>query len=143
MKLPNYIKINEQIATSGQPTNKQFKKIAKDGFEVVINLAMHNKGTLKEEDKIVSKNGMVYIHLPITWKDPEKDRLKLFLKLLETFEKENKKILVHCIMNYRASVFIHLYKKFVWKEKNPKFIAPKEYKPNKIWRRFLKLDLRD
>ncbi|HHD80385.1 MAG TPA: hypothetical protein ENK99_02065 [Campylobacterales bacterium] len=143
MKLPNYIKINEQIATSGQPTNKQFKKIAKDGFEVVINLAMHNKGALKEEDKIVSKNGMVYIHLPITWKDPERDRLKLFLKLLETFEKENKKILVHCIMNYRASVFMHLYKKFVWKEKNPKFIAPKEYKPNKIWRRFLKLDLRD
>lgn len=143
MKLPNYIKINEQIATSGQPTNKQFKKIAKDGFEVVINLAMHNKGALKEEDKIVSKNGMVYIHLPITWKDPERDRLKLFLKLLETFEKENKKILVHCIMNYRASVFMHLYKKFVWKEKNPKFIAPKEYKPNKIWKRVLRLDVKD
>jgi len=84
MNLPNYIKINEQISTSGQPIKKQFKKIAKEGFEVVINLAMHNKGALKEEDKIVSKNGMMYIHLPITWKDPEIDRLKLFLKLLES-----------------------------------------------------------
>ena len=141
MKLPNYIKINEQISTSGQPTKKQFKKIAKEGFEVVINLAMHNKGALKEEDKIVSKNGMMYIHLPITWKNPEIDRLKLFLKLLESLERENKKILIHCIMNYRASVFMYLYKKYVWKEKEPKFIAPKEYKPNKTWKKVLKLDL--
>jgi protein tyrosine phosphatase (PTP) superfamily phosphohydrolase (DUF442 family) len=143
MKLPNYIKINEQISASGQPTKKQFKKIAKEGFEVVINLAMHNKGALKEEDKIVSKNGMLYIHLPITWKNPEIDRLKLFLKLLESLERENKKILIHCIMNYRASVFMHLYKKYVWKEKHLKFIPPKEYKPNKVWKKVLKLDLKD
>jgi len=143
MKLPNYIKINEQISTSGQPTKKQFKMIAKEGFEVVINLAMHNKGALKEEDKIVSKNGMMYIHLPITWKAPEIDRLKLFLKLLESLERENKKILIHCIMNYRASVFMYLYKKYVWREKELKFIAPKEYKPNKTWRKVLKLDLKD
>jgi len=143
MKLPNYIKINEQISTSGQPTKKQFKKIAKEGFEVVINLAMHNKGALKEEDKIVSKNGMMYIHLPITWKNPEIDRLELFLRLLKSLERENKKILIHCIMNYRASVFMHLYKKYVWREKDPKFIAPKEYKPNKTWKKVLKLDLKD
>jgi len=141
MKLPNYIKINEQISTSGQPTKKQFKKIAKKGFEVVINLAMHNKGALKEEDKIVSKNGMMYIHLPITWKNPEIDRLELFLRLLKSLERENKKILIHCIMNYRASVFMHLYKKFVWREKELEFISPKEYKPNKTWKKVLKLDL--
>jgi len=143
MNLPNYIQINEQISSSGQPTKKQFKKIAKEGFEVVINLAMHNKGALKEEDKIVSKNGMMYIHLPITWKNPEIDRLKLFLRLLESLERENKKIFIHCIMNYRASVFMYLYKKYVWGEKHPKFTAPKKYKPNKIWKKVLKLDLTD
>ena len=140
MNLQNYIQINEQISTSGQPTKKQFKKIAKEGFEVVINLAMHNKGALKEEDKIISKNGMMYIHLPITWKNPEIDRLKLFLRLLKSLEKENKKILVHCIMNYRESVFIHLYKKYVWREKYPKFIAPKEYKPNEVCKEIVNLD---
>jgi len=137
MNLPNYIKINEHISTSGQPTKKQFKKIAKEGYEVVINLAMHNKGALKEEDKIVSKNGMMYIHLPITWKNPEIDRLKLFLKLLESLDREHKKTLIHCIMNYRVSVFMHVYKKYVWKEKNPKFIAPKEYKPNEVWKKVM------
>jgi len=140
MNLLNYIKINDKISSSGQPTKKQFRKIAKEGYEVVINLAMHNKGALEKEDKIVSKNGMMYIHIPITWKNPEVDRVKLFLRLLESLEKENKKVLIHCIMNYRASVFMHLYKKFVWKEKDLIFIAPIEYKPNKVWKKILDLD---
>jgi len=141
MNLPNYIKVNDKISTAGQPTKKQFRKIAKEGYDVVINLAMHNKGALKKEDKIVSKNGMMYIHIPITWKNPEVDRVKLFLRLLESLEKENKKILIHCIMNYRASVFMHLYKKLVWKEKDLTFLAPTEYKSNKVWKKILDLDL--
>ena len=132
----NYIKINKQISTAGQPTKEQFKIIAKKGFDVVINLAMHNKGALPKEDKIVSKNGMMYIHIPITWKSPELDRLELFLKLLETLEKENKKVFIHCIMNYRASVFMHIYKRRVWKEEG-EFIAPDGYMPNKVWKEIL------
>ncbi len=99
---------------------------------------MHNKGALKEENKIVSKNGMIYIHIPITWKDPEIDRLELFLKLLKTLQKKNKKVFIHCIMNYRVSIFMYHYKKSILKEKNVKFIAPKEFRPNKIWKRVLK-----
>ena len=140
MNISNYIKINDQISTAGQPTKEEFKQIAKEGFEVVINLAMHNKGALKKEDKIVSKNGMMYIHLPITWKAPEVDRVKLFLKLLESLEKENKKIFIHCIMNYRASVFMHLYKKFVWK-KEGELIAPTEYEPNEVWQEILDINI--
>ena len=133
-KILNYIKINKQISTAGQPTKEQFKIIAKKGFDVVINLAMHNKGALPKEDKIVSKNGMIYIHIPITWKYPELDRLKLFLTILENLEKENKKVFIHCIKNHRVSVFMHVYKKTVWKEKNGLFISPTDYKPNKTWK---------
>ena len=132
----NYIKINKQISTAGQPTKEQFETIAKEGFDVVINLAMHNKGALKKEDKIVSKNGMLYFHLPITWKKPELDRLELFIRLLEMLEKGNKKVFVHCIMNYRASVFIHVYKRRVGKEESV-FMAPDGYTPNKVWKMLL------
>ena len=141
MNISNYIKINNQISTAGQPTKEEFKQIAKEGFEVVINLAMHNKGVLKKEDKIVSKNRMTYIHLPITWKNPELDRLVLFIKLLETLEKENKKVFIHCIMNYRASVFMYIYKRVVWREEG-ELIAPDGYKPNKVWRTLLKAKIR-
>jgi len=134
----NFIQIDKKLATAGQPSKKQFKQIAKEGYEVVINLAMHNhKNALKEEDKIVSKNGMVYYHIPITWKKPECERLKLFLHTLQMLQKQNKKIFIHCIINYRVSVFIYRYKKDILKQKNVKLIAPKDYKPNKVWKKFL------
>jgi len=53
----NYIKINDKLSTAGQPSKKQFKKIADEGFDVVINLVMHNKGALKEEDGLSLKTG--------------------------------------------------------------------------------------
>ncbi|MBU0632489.1 protein tyrosine phosphatase family protein [bacterium] len=137
----NYIKVNENIATSGQLTKKQFKQIAKEGYDVVINLAMHNRGALPQEDKIVSKNGMLYIHIPVTWEKPELERLTLFLKLLESLQKENKRVFIHCIKNYRASVFIFKYKQCILKEKDAKLIAPKEYKPSKVWQEIIDADI--
>ena len=133
----NYIKVDKYISTAGQPTKKQFKQIAKKGFKVVINLALHNHGALKQEDKIVSKNDMVYIHIPINWKNPELVRLELFLDILKTLQKNKKKVFIHCIKNYRVSVFIYKYKQFILKDKNLKLIAPKEFKPNKIWKKVL------
>jgi len=139
-KILNYIKVSDTISTSGQPSKKQFKQIAKEGFEVVINLATHlkSRGALEDEDKIVSKNGMIYFHIPISWEKPEIDRLKLFLKLLESLEAQNKKVFIHCVKNYRVSVFIFKYKKDILKQKNIKLLAPKEYKPNEVWKKVLK-----
>ena len=99
---------------------------------------MHNKGALKNEDKIVTKNGMMYIHIPISWKKPEKKRLKLFLGLLEALAKENKKVFIHCIMNYRVSVFLYVYKKVILKHKNAQLIAPENFTPNKVWTKLIK-----
>jgi len=138
-KILNYIKVSDTISTSGQPSKKQFKQIAKEGFEVVINLGLNtHPEALENEDKIVSKNGMIYFHIPISWEEPEIDRLKLFLILLETLQKENKKVFIHCIKNYRVSVFIYRYKKDILKQKNVKLVAPKEYKPNEVWKKVLK-----
>lgn len=139
----NYIKVSDTISTAGQPTKKQFEKIANKGFEIVINLATHklSRGALKDEDKIVSKNGMLYFHIPITWENPEIDRLKLFLILLETLQKENKKVFIHCIKNYRVSVFIYKYKQYILGQKDTKFIAPKEFKPTKKWEELINMTL--
>lgn len=102
---------------------------------------MHNKGALKKEDKIVSKNGMIYIHIPITWKAPETERLKLFLHLLKTLQQENKKVFIHCIMNYRVSAFMYKYKKYVLKQTDVKLISPKEFKPKKVWKELMQTEL--
>ncbi len=137
----NYIKVSDTISTSGQPTKKEFRTIAEHGFDVVINLAMHNKGALKEEDKVVSKNGMMYIHIPVTWKAPETERLELFLRLLKSLQEAEKKVFVHCIMNYRASAFIYRYKQLVLGEAHAELIAPKGFKPKKAWKSLMEAEL--
>lgn len=138
--IKNYIKVSENISTSGQPSKNDFKKIAQNGFEVVINLATHQpkRGALKDEDKIVSKNGMIYFHIPINWEKPEIERLRFFLDTLYMLEKQNKKIFIHCILNHRVSVFIYRYKKDILGQKNVKLIAPKDFKAPKAWTKILK-----
>ncbi|MGB5866481.1 MAG: protein tyrosine phosphatase family protein [Arcobacteraceae bacterium] len=138
MKLLNYIKVNKQIATAGLLSKKDIKKIAEKGYDVVINLSVDDDRSLNHESKIVAKNGMVYIHIPISWTKPQEDRMYLFFHILDAFIKQNKKVFIHCMKNYRVSVFIYRYKKDILKEKNVKLIAPKEYKPNKVWKKLLK-----
>lgn len=138
MKLLNYIKVDENISTSGLLSKKDIKQIANDGFDVIINLSVDDDRSLNDESKIVAKNGMVYIHIPISWTKPQEDRMFLFFHILDAFIKEKKKVFIHCMKNYRVSVFIYRYKKDILKEKNVEFIAPKEYKPNKVWKKLLK-----
>lgn len=139
-KILNYIKVDDHIATSGQPTSKEFESIAKDGFEIIINLALHNSdNALENEDKIVSQNNMIYFHIPISWEDPELQRLKLFLDILKNLQDQKKKVWIHCAMNYRVSVFMHKYKQFVLNQKELNFIAPNDFVPNKIWDKILNL----
>lgn len=136
----NYIKINKNISTSGQPSIEEFESIAKNDFEVVINLAMHNSdNALKNEDEIVSKNNMIYVHIPVSWENPEIDRLKLFVEILKNLQDQNKKVWIHCAKNYRVSVFMHKYKQFVLDEKEIDFIAPKDFTPNTTWKNILNL----
>jgi len=134
----NYIKVDKNISTSGLLSKKQIKQIAKKNFDVIINLSEDDDRSLNNENKIVTKNGMVYIHIPISWANPQQDRMNLFLHILDAFIKQNKKVFIHCMKNYRVSVFIYRYKKDILKQKNVKFIAPKEYKPNKVWKKILK-----
>jgi len=136
-KISNYIKVNNNISTSGLLSKKDIEKISKKGFDVIINLSVDDDRSLAHEGKIVSKNGMVYIHIPISWAKPQKDRMHLFFHILDGFIKENKKVFVHCMKNYRVSVFMYLYKRDILKERNVKFIAPKGYKPTKVWRKLL------
>lgn len=103
---------------------------------------MHNSNNaLKNEDKIVSKNNMIYIHIPISWDKPEIDRLKLFCNTLKVLQNTNKKVFIHCAKNYRVSVFMYHYKKIILKDKNTKLILPKRFKPNEIWKEII--DMKD
>ena len=62
--ITNFIQVSNQIASSGQPDEHQFKMIAEGKYQVVINLAMPNSdGAIPEEGNIVTAHKMIYIHI--------------------------------------------------------------------------------
>ena len=111
-KILNHIKINELISTSGQLKIEEFEFIANEGFEVVINLAVHTiSNALENEDKIVSSLNMSYIHIPVDFENPKISDLKLFLNILQALGAN--KVWIHCAKNYRVSAFMYVYHKYV------------------------------
>ena len=62
----DYYRIDNRLATSGQPTPEQFQFIADEGYQAVINLAMSTStNALVDEGTIVTGLGMIYIYLPV------------------------------------------------------------------------------
>lgn len=111
MELLNFHQITPRIGTAGHPKATDFPSIAAEGYEVVINLAMHDADdAITEEGSLVSKAGMSYFHLPVPWEAPTADHLKTFIGIMDALE--DKKILVHCQVNARVSAFMLKYLTF-------------------------------
>jgi protein tyrosine phosphatase (PTP) superfamily phosphohydrolase (DUF442 family) len=134
----NYYKVTEQISTSGQPTEVEFNLIAKNGFEVIVNLASPNSPEkLEFEDEIITELGLKYIHIAVEWDNPKQEQLEFFCQIMQALS--DKKVWVHCIANYRVSAFMLYYtQKYLNFNKNqatsPLF---NEWQPNTTWQNFL------
>ena len=111
MQLRNFYQITPRIGTAGHPKAEDFTSIAAEGYEVVINLAMHDADdAIADEGRLVSAAGMSYIHLPVPWEAPTADYLRQFCRLMDALA--DKKILVHCQVNARVSAFMLKYLTF-------------------------------
>jgi len=107
-QIVNFYQINENIGTSGQPEAEQFKIIHAEGFEVVVNLALYDSpNAIEDENSIIRKLDMIYVHIPVDFKSPALEDLDSFFKCME--KHKNKNIFVHCVMNWRVSAFMFLY----------------------------------
>ena len=138
----SYIKINELISTSGQPTPQQFEDIVKEDFEVVINLALHNaSNAIENEDKVVTGLGMAYFHIPVDFDNPKLSDLKLFLNLLQSLGAN--KVWVHCALNYRVTAFMYVYHKYILNTPfNEIDISMfEEWSPSIKWQEIMKIEL--
>lgn len=126
------------IATSGQPTAHALARWARCGTRVIINLGLANAGdVLPDERGTVSRWGMRYIHLPVSFESPTDDDLRRFFATMDEVGDED--VLVHCAKNYRVSVFVALYAESRWGWSRPRADAwiTAVWRPNETWTRFL------
>lgn len=104
----NYIKVNDQLITGGQPTADQLIEAASEGFATVINLAtVDPRYSLEDEAGLVDSLGMLYYHIPVEWENPKEADFTAFEEILAHLPPG--KTLIHCAANYRVTAFYSLY----------------------------------
>jgi len=104
----NYIQVNDQIITGGQPTADQLRAAAAEGFITVINLATtHSTPALKDEAGLVRSLGLNYYHIPVEWDNPKDSDFAAFEGVMAQIPAG--KILIHCAANFRVTAFYSLY----------------------------------
>ena len=105
----NFLALSENLFIGGMPKAEELKDTAQRGVELVINLAPHEvSNALPGETELVTSLGMQYINIPVIWNTPTRDGLDRFMDIMD--ENKDKKILVHCQANFRATAFVALYR---------------------------------
>lgn len=105
----NFLRLNDSLCCGGQPTSAQLADAAREGIELVVNLALATSdNALPDEPGLVRLLGMEHLHIPVVWESPQPADLEQFMDALDAHR--NKKLLIHCAMNYRATAFIALWR---------------------------------
>jgi uncharacterized protein (TIGR01244 family) len=135
----NYRRIDDMLATAGQPSEEELAAAAREGVQVVINLALHDdpRYSLKDEAGTVQSLGMTYVHIPVKFDAPtEKDLLAFF----DAMEKHaRKRVLIHCAANKRVTAFLGLYRviRQYWDEETAFEPMASVWEPNQHWKPFI------
>ena len=106
--LLNRIDYSPALTTSGQPTEAELKQIASAGYDRIIFLAFSNHPkAVAHEDDIARGLGLQFIHIPVEWDSPSLADFAAFAAVMQSHC--SSRTLVHCEVNFRASVFGFLY----------------------------------
>ena len=134
----NYREYSEWLSSSGQPTAAQLKKLKGAGIERVVFLAFtdHDE-SVPHEDRIVSRQGIDYVQIPVDWEAPTLSDFNAFAGVMR--QQPRKKTLVHCQVNFRASAFSFLYR-VLYEDVDmaqAKDDMDSVWVPNDTWRQFI------
>jgi uncharacterized protein (TIGR01244 family) len=136
----NYVKVDDRVVTSGQPTASQLKAAAAEGFQAVINLVPpDSQNALPQEAEKVEAAGMAYHHIPVSWQNPQESDFEKFTATMK--QVSGQKALIHCAANYRATAFYSLYalQELKWTAEQADQLMRHFWKPGEypVWDKFI------
>ncbi len=139
-KAHNFREVDRELSTAGQPNEAQLSSAAQDGFQVVINLALHTdpRYSLKDERGCVESLGMGYVHIPVQFDAPTQSDLFTFFDAMEA--NKGRRILVHCAANKRVTAFLGLYRiiKQGWPYDKAFALMRTVWEPDAVWASFIR-----
>ena len=139
---PNVVEISPRLVTSGQPPAESLANLKALGFEAVIYLApptVHD--AVRDEPLIVTRQGLTFVNIPIRFDAPTEADFETLAGVLTGLG--NRKVLVHCQINLRASSLVFLYRAIVLKD-DPRLAYEAVHKvwvPDEVWKRFIERQL--
>jgi uncharacterized protein (TIGR01244 family) len=104
--IPNFLKVNDQLWTAGQPTMEQFAKLKEEGIKVIINLREHSESNnLGGTEEIKAKElGLTYFNIPVSFTDLRAESVDEFLRVTDE-QLKNGPVLLHCAAAVRVGGF--------------------------------------
>jgi len=104
--IQNFLKINTEFCSGGQPTLAQLAELKAQGITTVINLRTvgENGFDAPAEEAEVKKLGMKYVHIPVSNQaGPKDEQADEFLKV--TDDAKNRPVFIHCGSANRVGAF--------------------------------------
>ncbi|MBT8096814.1 MAG: protein tyrosine phosphatase family protein [Woeseia sp.] len=143
-EISNFRSYSDTFASSGQPSEADMNALRSAGFQRIVYIAWtDHENSLPHEDRVVRSLGMEYVHIPVDWMAPTASDFYLFAGAMQ--RAPERKTLLHCQVNYRASAFSFLYR--VIYERVPVAEAKRDlnsvWLPNETWRDLIFEILRD
>ena len=99
----NFLKINDQFCTGGQPRIAHLEQLKAQGVKAIINLRQPSEHRAEEEAAKAKELGLRYFNIPVVYADPKEEQVTEFLKI--TDEPENRPAFIHCTAAIRVGAF--------------------------------------
>ena len=99
----NFVRINDQFCTGGQPRPEHFAQLKGEGVKAVINLRTPGEHRAAEEEAAVTQLGMRYFNIPVAFSNPTDEQATEFLRL--TDDPANRPAFIHCTAAIRVGAF--------------------------------------
>ena len=90
----NFLRVNEEFCTAGQPTLDQLSKLKAEGIRTVLNLRPASEYDATDEEAKAKELGLKYFNVPITAGAIKDEQVVEFLKLTDDTEK--RPMFIHC-----------------------------------------------
>lgn len=109
LEAPNPVEIGPRLITSGQPTRQALAGLGRLGVQAVIYLAPSTvPDAVPEEEALLRQQGIEFVHIPVPFGAPTAAHAAAVSAAL--LRLQDKKVLVHCQVNMRASTMVFLHR---------------------------------
>jgi uncharacterized protein (TIGR01244 family) len=99
----NFLQVNPQFCTGGQPRLEHFAKLKAEGVKAVLNLRQPSEHRAEEEQAAVAAAGLTYFNIPVVYANPTDAQVDEFLKI--TDDPANRPMFIHCTAAIRVGAF--------------------------------------